>query len=37
MELPLKRWTKDYKTYLEEFMTGDRPYIDDLREYHTNN
>lgn len=34
-ELPLGKWTRDYKEFLEELMTADK--IDELREYHTQN
>ena len=33
-ELPLGKWTRPYKSYLEELMT-ENPIIDDFREYHT--
>ncbi len=48
-ELPVEKWTRDYKTMLEK-MASDKPasegatedpsqtrIIDDLREYHTQN
>lgn len=39
IELPLQRWTSDYKKYIEEIIQDkneSRPLkIDDLREYHT--
>ncbi len=38
-ELPIKKWTRDYKTFLEEQMSskdGD-PDIKDIREYHAGN
>ena len=38
-ELPVKKWTRDYKTFLEEQMVskdGD-PDIKDIREYHAGN
>lgn len=31
-ELPIGKWTRDYKTFLEELMTKDE--IEDIREYH---
>ena len=36
MELPLKKWTKDYKEGLEKMMTEeeDKLFLD-FREYHT--
>lgn len=34
-ELPLKKWTGDYKTFLIEMMKEDPPFITDLKEYHT--
>jgi DNA topoisomerase-2 len=37
-ELPIKKWTRDYKNYLEEMMQDkDQKLvaIDDMREYHT--
>lgn len=37
-ELPVSKWTKDYKEYLEKIMSdGNNPRIDGLREYHTKN
>ncbi len=39
IELPVKKWTKDYKNFIEEMMDDDEQpaLVDDLREYHTNN
>ena len=40
IELPLQKWTKDYKTFLEEMAmpNGQKiAEIEDIREYHTNN
>ena len=39
-ELPLKQWTQDYKTFLEDLITGDpkkneAPLIKDFKENHT--
>jgi len=38
-ELPLKKWTNDYKDFLQNFMTGaerkSKFTVQDLREYHT--
>ena len=31
-ELPIKRWTRDFKKYLEELALKDE--IDEIREYH---
>ncbi|EGR29059.1 hypothetical protein IMG5_163890 [Ichthyophthirius multifiliis] len=38
-ELPVGKWTKDYKNYLEELINPakDQPDLEDIREYHTNN
>ncbi|WOK99049.1 DNA topoisomerase 2-like [Canna indica] len=37
MELPIRRWTQDYKEFLEAMMTGNdkirEPFIKDYREY----
>lgn len=35
MELPLKKWTRDYKTFLEELAQADE--IDEIKEYHKDN
>lgn len=37
LELPVKKWTCDYKKFLEDMMTGDNPFITELKEYHTEN
>jgi len=34
-ELPIGKWTRDYKTFLEELAQKD--IIDDIREYHQEN
>jgi DNA topoisomerase II len=34
-ELPIGKWTRDYKTFLEELAAKDE--IDDIREYHMEN
>lgn len=34
-ELPVGKWTRDYKTFLEELAQKDE--IDDITEYHTDN
>jgi DNA topoisomerase-2 len=34
-ELPLKKWTKDYKQFLETLL--DEEVIEDMREYHSQN
>jgi DNA topoisomerase-2 len=38
-ELPVKKWTQDYKVMLEAMMTGEggkkQPDIDDFKENHT--
>ncbi|KAL7580839.1 hypothetical protein ACA910_001112 [Epithemia clementina (nom. ined.)] len=36
-ELPIRKWTQDYKTFLEKFLIGDGkvPDIKDFRENHT--
>lgn len=31
-ELPIGKWTRDYKTFLEEMAQKDE--IDEIREYH---
>lgn len=31
-ELPIGKWTRDYKTFLEELATNNE--IDDIKEYH---
>jgi DNA topoisomerase-2 len=34
-ELPIGKWTRDYKTFLEELASKDE--IDEIREYHMEN
>ena len=34
-ELPIGKWTRDYKTFLEELALKDE--IDEIREYHQEN
>lgn len=34
-ELPIGKWTRDYKTFLEELVTKEQ--IEDIREYHQEN
>lgn len=36
-DLPIKKWTSDYKKFLEDFMKEENPFITDLKEYHTEN
>ena len=36
-ELPIKKWTTDYKKMLEDFMKDEEPFVTDLKEYHTEN
>ena len=40
-ELPVRKWTRDYKNYLEEMLNpkeGEKEAeIEDIKEYHTNN
>ena len=36
-EIPVKKWTNDYKKHLEEYMRMDNPFITELKEYHTEN
>jgi DNA topoisomerase II len=36
-ELPVGRWTKDYKEYIEEIMNEGATKIVSMREYHTKN
>ena len=39
-ELPIGKWTKDYKAFLESMVNpseGGEPEIEDIREYHANN
>ena len=34
-ELPIKKWTRDFKNFLEELAQKDE--IDDIKEFHTDN
>lgn len=34
-ELPIKKWTKNYKEWLDKEMAEEGSSIVDLREYHT--
>lgn len=34
-ELPIGKWTRDYKNFLEELAQGDE--IEEIREYHEEN
>jgi DNA topoisomerase II len=34
-ELPVGKWTRDYKTFLEELMKEEK--VDEIREYHSQN
>lgn len=36
-ELPIRKWTQDYKKFLEELCQADPPFITEMREYHTEN
>ena len=39
-ELPLKKWTRDYKNFLEKLQDGRNSgnfCVDDIKEYHANN
>lgn len=36
-ELPLKKWTSDYKKFLEDFLKDEDPFITDMKENHTEN
>lgn len=36
-DLPIGKWTRDYKNFLEEMSTGEEPIIEDIREYHQEN
>ena len=36
-ELPLKKWTNDYKKFLEEFIQQEDSFVTDIKEYHTEN
>lgn len=34
-ELPLKKWTRDYKKSLENIHKSGNYFVDDIKEYHT--
>ena len=36
-ELPIGKWTKDYKEYIEEIMNAGNTKIMSMKEYHTKN
>jgi len=36
-ELPLRKWTRDYKTALEHMAQVEDPAIDDIKEFHKDN
>lgn len=36
-DLPIKKWTADYKKFIEELMKEENPFVTELREYHTEN
>lgn len=36
-ELPIQKWTKDYKTFLEDLASSEKGEIEEIKEYHTNN
>lgn len=36
-ELPIKKWTTDYKKFLEDLAQEENPFITDIKEYHTEN
>jgi len=36
-ELPLRKWTRDYKTFLEHLAQVEDPAIDDIKEFHKDN
>lgn len=33
-ELPFKKWTRDYKTFLEDLIQADEPDVTDIKEFH---
>lgn len=39
VELPVGKWTRQYKAFLEEFLTekGKEGILENFKEYHTNN
>ncbi|CAG9332775.1 unnamed protein product [Blepharisma stoltei] len=36
-ELPIKKWTTDYKKFLEDLAQLENPIVTDIKEYHTEN
>ncbi|CAG9330918.1 unnamed protein product [Blepharisma stoltei] len=36
-ELPIGKWTTDYKKFLEELAQAENPIVTDIKEYHTEN
>lgn len=36
-ELPINKWTSDYKTFLEEIVISESNWITEFKEYHTEN
>ena len=36
-ELPIGKWTRDYKSFLEDLAGKEPPEITDIREYHAEN
>ena len=36
-DLPIKKWTSDYKKFLEDLMKDENPFVTELKEYHTEN
>jgi DNA topoisomerase-2 len=36
-ELPVKKWTKDYKLFLDKLTEGEQAPLAEVREYHTKN
>lgn len=35
--MPIGKWTKDYKEFLETLLEGENKKIEDFKEFHTNN
>lgn len=36
-DLPIKKWTSDYKKFIEDMMKEENPFVTELKEYHTEN
>jgi DNA topoisomerase-2 len=36
-ELPIRKWTADYKAFIEEILNSDQAWITEMKEYHTEN